>query len=117
MITAEQREEITKRLEQGETDSAKITTEVGVSKMQVAAVKAWLTMRRHPHDAPDAAPEEVVDAMETTFGLERDLQEALLKNIVQLGESLTVAVDGKEYRVPAGRIDILATDAAHGRVV
>lgn len=45
MIKAEQREEILRRLKQGETDSANIASETGVSKMQVAAVKAWRKMR------------------------------------------------------------------------
>ena len=113
MIGEEQREEIQRRLEQGETDSAKIAAEVGVSKMQVAALEAWRTMRQDP-TAPEAA--EVVDAIDTTFGLERDLQEALLKNIGQLEEGLCVAPNGREYSVPAGRIDILATDTQQSRV-
>jgi len=114
MITAEQREEILRRLEQGESDALKIAAEVGVSKMQVAALKAWRTMRT---DRPNDEAAEVADAIDTTFGLERDLQDALLKNICQLEEGLSVTADAKEYSVPAGRIDILATDAHQRRVV
>jgi RecB family endonuclease NucS len=114
LITEEQRKEILRRLEEGETDSARIAAEVGASKMHLAALKAWRTMR---HDAPADEAAEVVDAIDTTFGLERDLQEALLKNIGQLEEGLSVAPNGREYSVPAGRIDILATDAQRSRVV
>jgi hypothetical protein len=46
MLSGQQREEIVKRLELGETDAARIGAAVGVSKMQVAAVKAWCAMRR-----------------------------------------------------------------------
>ena len=117
MITAEQREEITKRLEQGETDSAKIATEVGVSKMQVAAVKAWRKMRRDARDAPDGAPEAIVDAIEATFGLERDLQHALRDNIEQLEHGLKVTDGGKEQKVDSGFIDITAQDHTGTTVV
>jgi RecB family endonuclease NucS len=61
--------------------------------------------------------EEAVDAIETTFGLERDLQESLLANIAQLEKGLHVASKGKEHSVPSGRIDILASDAQGRNVV
>jgi hypothetical protein len=49
--------------------------------------------------------------------LESHLQEALLKNILQLEEGLTVGHHSKEYPVPSGRIDIVATDMPQGRKV
>lgn len=61
--------------------------------------------------------EEAVDAIETTFGLERDLQESLLANIAQLEKGLNVVSKGKEHSVPSGRIDILASDAEGRSVV
>lgn len=59
--------------------------------------------------------EQVQGAIETTFGLERDLQMALLANLQQLERGLFVD-GGEEYKVPSGRIDILAKDS-HGTPV
>lgn len=119
MISADQREEILKRLRAGEVDSEKIGAAIGVPKMAVAAVKAWQTIKGGGTATPSeqVADQELEDAVEATFGLERDLQEALLKNITQLEDGLTVAADAKEHGVPSGRIDILAADASHRRVV
>src|SRR5690349_961284 len=54
--------------------------------------------------------EDEFDALETTFGLERDLQEALRKNIAQLNAGLKIVDGDKEKIVESGRIDILAED-------
>lgn len=51
-----------------------------------------------------------------TFGLERDLQVALRKNIAQLEAGLQVIDGGKERVTEVGRIDITATDR-NGKVV
>ena len=48
--------------------------------------------------------------------IERELQVALAANIQQLERGLSIAADGIEHQVDAGRIDILATDI-HGRIV
>jgi hypothetical protein len=114
MISADKREEVLRRLHDGERDAGKIAAEVGVPKGTVASLKAWVTIRAKPTDVP---PDDIAEAIETTFGLERDLQDALLKNISQLGESLTVSPESREYHVPAGRIDILATYGQGKRVV
>jgi RecB family endonuclease NucS len=45
-----------------------------------------------------------------TFGLERDLQNALRANIQQLEEGLDIVDGGAEVKVEAGFIDILAKD-------
>jgi len=58
----------------------------------------------------------VAEAEEITFGLERDLQQALRANIGSLEPGLTVIDDGRERITEAGRIDITATDSA-GRLV
>lgn len=66
-------------------------------------------------DAPHVE-EEAIDAIETTFGLERDLQNALRHNIEQLEHGLKITDEGKERHVPAGFIDITAEDG-EGRTV
>jgi RecB family endonuclease NucS len=52
--------------------------------------------------------EDVVDAADLKFGLERDMQEALRPNIYQLDPTLRIIDEGKEHHVEAGFIDILA---------
>lgn len=54
--------------------------------------------------------EDVIEAEEITFGLERDLQMALRANIEQLEPGLKIIDGGKERVTEAGRIDITATD-------
>jgi hypothetical protein len=61
-------------------------------------------------DVPDSI-------METTFGLERDLQSALRANIKQLDGSLKIVDGGKEHGVPSGKIDILAVASDGASVV
>ena len=56
------------------------------------------------------------DAEEITFGLERDLQEALRANIGQLEAGLKIIDGGRENSTEAGRIDITAEDAS-GHIV
>jgi RecB family endonuclease NucS len=60
---------------------------------------------------------EALDAVETTFGLERDLQAALRNNIEQLESGLSITDGGKEKQVASGRIDIIATDKQGSAVV
>jgi len=61
--------------------------------------------------------DEVIEAMETTFGLERDLQKALRSNIEQLEQGLKIIDEGKEQTTEAGRIDITAEDKEGAIVV
>ena len=56
------------------------------------------------------AENEVADAFDTAFGLERDLQLALRRNIEQLEPGLTVIDGDREQIVASGRIDITARD-------
>ena len=57
------------------------------------------------------------DAYEITFGLEKDLQAALRKNIESLEKGLTIIDDGKERNTIAGRIDITARDKENRTVI
>jgi hypothetical protein len=61
--------------------------------------------------------EEIAEALETTFSVERDLQRALRENIQQLEAGLTIVDGGKERIVPAGKIDITAKDKQDAMVV
>jgi RecB family endonuclease NucS len=54
--------------------------------------------------------EEALTALTTTFGIERDLQNVLRKNIEQLEPGLKIVDGGKEKHVPSGYIDITAED-------
>ena len=58
----------------------------------------------------DVAEPELEEAAGRVFKLEQDLQNALRANIAQLEASLTIEDGGKEYKVHAGFIDILAKD-------
>lgn len=60
------------------------------------------------HDGADN--EAVQEAEEITFGLERDLQMALRRNIEQLESGLKVHDGGMERVTEAGRVDITAID-------
>lgn len=57
------------------------------------------------------------DAEEITFGLERDMQQALRRSIDQLEPGLKIVDGGRERSTEAGRIDILAQDKTGSFVV
>jgi RecB family endonuclease NucS len=57
-----------------------------------------------------AADDQEELAEEITFGLERDLQMALRRNIEQLEPGLKIIDGGKERTTDAGRVDIMAAD-------
>ena len=59
----------------------------------------------------------VTEERTITFGLERDLQEALRDNIEQLEPGLKIIDGGTERTVAAGRIDITAEDKEGNLVV
>jgi RecB family endonuclease NucS len=61
--------------------------------------------------------EQVEQAQEITFGLERDLQAALRAHIEQLEPGLHIIDNGKERVTDAGRIDITAIDPMGNIVV
>jgi RecB family endonuclease NucS len=113
-VTPEQTAEILALVAEGK-DRFEIAEKLGVLPGQVIAVKAVASRFRDRLDIED--DETISDAMETTFTLERDLQQALRKNIDQLESGLTIIDDGKEQTVPSGRIDITARDASGATVV
>lgn len=59
----------------------------------------------------------IEEAEEITFGLERDLQSALRRNINQLEAGLSIADNGKERKVEGGLIDITAKDQTGRKVI
>jgi len=89
-------------------DSKEISAKTGLSLRTVAAIRANSTMGRYPLGPEET--ETITDALETTFGLERDLQRALRSNIEQLEAGLMILDGGNEKSVPSGRIDITAQD-------
>ena len=94
-VTTEQQDEIITLLEDG-LSSEDISAKVGLPPRTVRAIMAHITMGTYGGDAT-----EIEDAIETTFGLERDLQNALRSNIQQLEEGLKIVDEGKERNVPA----------------
>jgi RecB family endonuclease NucS len=110
-ISEEQKSEIIRLIQEGKLTSEKIATKTKVSPETVRAYKAHVTMGTY-------GPSEVeVEAYETTFSLERDLQKALRSNIEQLEKGLKVTDKGKEQITDAGRIDITAKDKQNNTVV
>lgn len=102
-------------------ESDQIARRLGIPKMRVAAWKAHVTMGTYAGAGADrdtvAVVEDVEDARDLKFGLERDMQEALRTNIDQLDPNLSIVDDGRERHVEAGFIDILAEDKEGSLVV
>jgi RecB family endonuclease NucS len=65
----------------------------------------------------DEDEDENEEAQEMTFGLERDLQQALRRNIQSIEPGLTIIDDGRERRTEAGLIDITAQDTDGRKVI
>jgi RecB family endonuclease NucS len=61
--------------------------------------------------------EQIEEAEEIKFGLERDLQAALRANITQLESGLSIIDDNKERYTDAGKVDITAQDKQGNIVV
>jgi hypothetical protein len=110
-ITAEQRTEILGHIASG-LGTREIAEKMDLYTMQVAGVRAGLTLGRYSTDP--ASAEAAESAIETAIGLERDLQRALHDNIDQLDPRLRVI--GKEHVVASGRIDLLCEDDDDGLV-
>lgn len=122
-ISDEQRLQIEALIREDQLTSEQIAAKLGgISRQQVAAVKAWITIREGKGDGPtEAEAEELIESAGITFGLERDLQLALRANIEQLEPGLQIADEGKERIVSfgdnaQGRIDICARDR-YGAIV
>ncbi len=114
MTTDEQRLEILSLLKEGHLDTKQISAKVGVSPGSVAALKAHVTMGTYGNIQEE---EQIAEAIDATFGLERDLQQALRKNLDQLEPGLKIVDSGKEQSVESGRIDITAEDQSGATVV
>lgn len=106
-LTEDKRAEIIQYINEHKLTHYQIAAKVGVSPGTVSAIKAHMTMGTYSA-SPEA--EEIIEATETTFGLEKDLQKALRANIEQLEEGLKIIDGGKERVTESGRIDITAED-------
>ena len=69
------------------------------------------------HNVEDIESIESEEALEMTFGLERDMQAALRKNIESLEKGLVIIDSGKERTTEAGRIDITAKDINNRTII
>lgn len=117
-ISDEQKDKIIALLQAGQASREEIASQVGVSPGTVSAIRAHITMGTYKSlGTSEAETEELIDASEATFGLERDLQLALRVNIEQLETGLEIIDDGKERTTDAGRIDIIAKDRNNAIVV
>jgi hypothetical protein len=117
-VTEEQRQTIRSLLGDGLTTD-EIAARMGIRSAQVRAIKAHVTMGSYAADGtPTGESEsEIVEAFETKFGLERDLQVALRAHIGQLVPRAQIADNGRERSVASGRIDIIARDESGAMVV
>jgi hypothetical protein len=115
-VSAEQRQAIRSLLADG-LDNQEIAAQIGVSPGTVAAVKAHMTMGTYGGGGAPDAEAEVASAVDTAFGLERDLQLALRRSIEQLELGLMITDGDREQTVPSGRIDITARDERGTTVV
>jgi Endonuclease NucS C-terminal domain len=117
-ISEEQKEQVKALLQAGQLDRDEIASKIGVSPGTVSAIKAHITMGTYGGSAVSKTEtDELIEAAEATFGLERDLQLALRSNIQQLESGLQIIDDGKERITDAGRIDITARDTNNLTVV
>jgi hypothetical protein len=112
--TDQQKAEIVSLVKEGKLDFNQIAKKVGVSPGTVASIKAHMTMGAYG-EGPEI--DQIAEAIDATFGLERDLQLALRKHIDQLEPGLKIADSGKEQVVESGRIDITAVDSSGTSVV
>ena len=116
-ISEEQKSQIITLLQRGQVSREEIAATVGVSPGTVSAIKAHITMGTYGGPASEVETNELIEASEATFGLERDLQLALRSNIEQLEHGLQIIDDDKERTTDAGRIDITAQDTQNVIVV
>ncbi|MCH8190249.1 MAG: DUF91 domain-containing protein [Chloroflexi bacterium] len=81
---------------------------------KLGSVFNYMNTAINPHfgraNEEDGVVVEIEEAVELKFGLERDMQAALRRNIEQLEQGLKVIDGGSERTVEAGRIDITAQD-------
>jgi len=110
-VSDDTKAQIITHLQQGELDREEIAARFEVSPRTVSAIKAHMTMGTYEGAPSEEETDELIEAAEATFGLERDLQNALRANIGQLEEGLSIIDGGKEMTTEAGRTDIVVEDA------
>jgi hypothetical protein len=115
-LSPDQRRQIIEFIQSGTDDNREIAGRVGVSPGTVAAVKAHMTMGSYGGTTTLEEVEQIEEAAELKFGLERDLQNALRQSIELLEIGLRIVDGGKERTVEGFRFDITAEDTA-GRLV
>jgi len=116
-VSEDQKSQIISLLQSGQATREEIAATVGVSPGTVSAIKAHITMGTYGGPTSETETNELIEASEATFGLERNLQLALRAHIDQLEPGLHIIDDGKERTTDAGRIDITAQDAQNIIVV
>lgn len=72
---------------------------------------------QYSEDEENSIEQEIEEAEEISFSLERDLQSALRNNIEQLEPGLKIIDEGQERITEAGRVDITAIDINENIVV
>jgi len=109
-ISTEQKAALLTFIGQGVDNVHDLAERTGIPWRSIRSIKANIKMGHVivPEVAEAAEGDEVLDAFETKFGLERDLQTALRKNIGDLEPGLAIIDDGKERKVASGFIDITA---------
>jgi endonuclease len=65
----------------------------------------------------DDLESEVIDTIEASLSLERDLHQYLAQSVSEIESGLKLVEDGVEYTIDAGRIDLLARDNSGKLVV
>ena len=63
-----------------------------------------------PDDSNNVTETDSRSRTQTTFGLEKDMQDIIRENIAQLDPTLEIIDNGLERKVKSGFIDILAKD-------
>jgi RecB family endonuclease NucS len=110
-VSKELEDQIKALLLEQQLSCREIANKLGVGVQVVAGYQAAMTKRSGSQST------ELAEALETTFGLERDLQKALRNNIEQLERGLKIIDGGKERKVESGFIDITAKDKSGTTVV
>jgi len=109
-VSEDKKTQILTHHRQVELDRKEIAAQLNVSPRTVSAIKSHMTMGTYEGGPSEEKTDELIEAAEATFGLERDLQNALRANIEQLETGLSI-VDGEtKMTTEAGRTDIVAED-------
>jgi len=118
-LTEDLKQRIIKMIRENKLSSKEIADSLNLPVWTIRGIKAHYARGTYGESSLEAeeSEEEIFDALEMTFGLERDLQRSLRCNIEQLEKGLSIIDEGKEKLTSAGRIDITAKDAGDNIVV